>query len=588
MYSHLYYLCALWLFIQFAQSAQFSVSQTGVGGCGLPVQVTATLLDDYGAPIVGATVFLATANDQTARGLTDVSGKFTYNGFVYPNAGSYPISASYVNGSAVFAQWTSQGEGIYQGVLPGNILITVQASSLTELPLAAADLSDPETYKYPGSSTTQAITYNADDQWRMTMTPNAEGILLYMKNWFTLAPYQFSEAFKIISPFEPTDQKYTMLVLTDDPWDVTDAYFSGLLMFPDSLSSLEMSTEPQDGAIPQVMTLALAPINGVLYPDATVTVSCCTPLNPQLTYSGALFVPNIWVWTPSVTLTVNGVPQASKSVTLSVNDMSGGPIFASCTATTDAQGKATCQLATNLQGHWKISLNAQFIGDGCALTSVSFSQQLTVFGFPDAGHHAFIVSSNVMNKHIGDKVVFSGIDWLGFNPFGLHDERSERNRNGDDDQQGNNGNGKGLGNLITFGGYVNADVSTPKCSGTFTWTKNLLKNLPNQVPQNLGVLVASNLGASGVFNGQWDKIVVLTNIKYSKTLGLQNGWGKLAGTYCTGATFIAPPVAPAFRLVNNRRPTTKKPTTKKPTTKKPNKKKKKQANRTTTARPNRP
>jgi hypothetical protein len=518
-------MCLAWLlFIQYVESALFTVT-TGPGGCGVPVTVTANLKTDSSSPIQGADVTI-TSNFQTFSGLTDVSGSYATQ-FNYDTENTYAITATYRNGSAIFATWSTDGLGTYTGTLPGELTITVTGDTFTPFDLTSADFSDATTYKYPGpASGTAAIEFASDDPWEMFMTPSTENLLLYMDNWDVDTKYTFSSAFSLISPLnlDAPANPALVLQLSQSPYYISTPTFSGLLRFTENLNELDVSTQAGANFISQIMTLALAPLEGQVQTSTQIT--CCVPQNPTLAYTDSLFVPNLWVWSPSVKLMVGTTPLAGKQITLSVNDLSTGipsAIFATCTATTDINGVAKCVLATSLTGRTKVSLNAQFGAVTCTYTAVSISKQLTVFGFPDNGQHAFIVSNNTGNAAVGSKVVFSGIDWFQHNSFGAGDARS---------QSGINVLTQLFLANIGFGGYVKSNLQSPTCHGTFSWLSSFLTAQPTTLPTNMGILVADKLGANGIFDGTWSKIIVLSNLNYKpKALG-KPGYGYMLGTFC--------------------------------------------------------
>jgi hypothetical protein len=382
-------------------------------------------------------------------------------------------------------------------------------------------------------------------------------LIILIKNFFMISPLNTEN-----SP--PS----TSLLLTGAPYNVplSQTTYNGLLRFP-KIDSLNLETDTNIPAITPMMTVALAPLEGSV--TVYAQVSCCTPTTPKFLYADSLFVPNLWVWKPTFYFkAADDTPLSGYSITISANELNAAPSY-TCQTTTDSDGKAQCQLATSLPDDLsKLSLNAQFNGASCLYNAITSSVQVTVFGFPDNGHHAFVVSNSTGNKKPGDKVVFSGLDWLFWNPFGDHDSRSSSAR----------GLSLTLAKTLNlnFGGYVIADLTTPTCAGSFSWKVSLLNSLPKTLPTNLGVLVADNLGGNGIFNGAWSKILVLENIKYYSTFGFLNSYGYFSGTYCTGTS--VPPAAttpiPTTQIpTTTKKPTTPKPTTKKPTTKKPTTKK---------------
>jgi len=166
-----------------------------------------------------------------------------------------------------------------------------------------------------------------------------------------------------------------------------------------------------------------------------------------------------------------------------------------------------------------VTVTAKF-GDGCQYAAISIQVTLTVFGFgDDSGTHAFVVTNNT-NLTPGANIIFSGINILNL----LNSKGSTVNK---------------IKNL-TGGFYANANYGATKCTGTWNWTQNVLNQLPQYLPTNLGILVASNT-ITGT-SGGWNKILILKNINYHQT-PFVNSNGTVLGSYC-----IASPPLPVSVL----------------------------------------
>jgi len=288
-----------------------------------------------------------------------------------------------------------------------------------------------------------------------------------------------------------------------------DATFSGLLQFPTSLATLSMTAAPGVTELNNTMTIALPPVTGSAT-SADINITCCPNAVATITYQGSPYVNNAWTFAPSFLLTFNnGVPLIGL-VTISYPN---GDNTISCQSTTNAAGVVSCAFPNQLGNISSVTVTAEF-GDMCQYAAVSIQVTLTVFGFGDnSGTHAFVVTDNT-NLTPGANIIFAGISLLNL----MNSKGSTINK---------------IKNL-TGGFYANVIYGASKCMGTWNWTQNVLNQLPQYLPTNLGILVASNTITAT--SGGWNKILILNNINYHLT-PFVNSNGTVLGSY-----FASPPL----------------------------------------------
>jgi hypothetical protein len=221
-----------------------------------------------------------------------------------------------------------------------------------------------------------------------------------------------------------------------------------------------------------------------------------------LTYTGDTVLLNGGTAHPSALLKEDdGAPAiAGRSVTFTLGT---GAVAQSCTAATDAAGRAACDISPVSQPLGPGTVKAVFAQDAYYLTS-STTAQTILYAFPSRGGFAIGDRSSAM----GAAVTFFGAQWEKANSLSGGPAPS------------------------AFKGFVTGPGTPPRCGGTFSADPGNSGSPPASVPSYMGTLVTSRVTKSGSnLDGTTVKIVVLKTTSYGSSPG-SGGTGTVVAVVC--------------------------------------------------------
>lgn len=211
--------------------------------------------------------------------------------------------------------------------------------------------------------------------------------------------------------------------------------------------------------------------------------------------------------TLSGTLTTNGAPLAGKTVTLTLGT-------ASCTAVTDANGVATCQV-TVPGPTGPTTTTASFAGDPAYTPSTDTQSALVYANAPGGG--SFVVGDQTATG----SVTFWGAQWWKVNSLSAGDSQAV--------------------DPGAFKGFADSPA-TPQCGATWSANPgNSSKPPAGPLPSYMAVIVTDHNSKSGpVISGDTVAVVIVqTDTGYKNDPG-HAGTGTVVATLCTGTPYTAP------------------------------------------------
>ena len=181
-----------------------------------------------------------------------------------------------------------------------------------------------------------------------------------------------------------------------------------------------------------------------------------------------------------------------------------GAAAQTCTALTDANGVAACNISPVAQPLGPTSITANFAQDAYYLAS-STTQAVIIYAFPTKG--AFAISAS--RTAIGSKVTYFGAQWRSANPL------------------------SGADAPAAFKGFITAPGTPPACGGSFSADPGNSGAPPASVPSYMGTIATSSVAKSGSnITGDRATIVVVRTDGYG-SLG-QGGTGTVVAVVCGG------------------------------------------------------
>jgi flagellar hook assembly protein FlgD len=211
--------------------------------------------------------------------------------------------------------------------------------------------------------------------------------------------------------------------------------------------------------------------------------------------------------------TLSGTLQASDGTALSpfgqtiTFTIASGSTSQSCIGTTDAQGKASCDINIVTVPIGKVTITASFSGDATYMPATA-SKSGIVFGYAATGTFVIGDKNAVVNK----SVTFWGAQWSSKNSL-------------------SNGSAPS-----SFKGY--ADVISPNppdCKGAWTSNPGNSSEPPSSIPSYMAAIASSKITKSGnTISGNAVTIVIVkTNAGYASDPG-HAGTGTVVGVLCGG------------------------------------------------------
>jgi MBG domain-containing protein/Big-like domain-containing protein/PKD domain-containing protein len=263
-------------------------------------------------------------------------------------------------------------------------------------------------------------------------------------------------------------------------------------------------TNSSVGAYP--ITAATGTLSSVNYGFAFVPGILTVNQAPTTTVTdGKLFANNSAGILTATLLDTNSLPIVNRSLTLTLGT---GPGAQTCSAMTDAVGKASCRINTVMQPLGPGTISGRFAGDNNYLSSGSSASTL-IFEYPAGGAGgSFIISDR--NAVVGKQVTFWGAQWANSNPLNVGAAPS------------------------SFKGFANQTNSNPaSCGGKWTTGPGNSSGPPNSIPTYMAVIVSSSITKSGstIAGDVRQVVIVKTDPGYDSNPG-HAGTGTVVAVWC--------------------------------------------------------
>lgn len=204
-------------------------------------------------------------------------------------------------------------------------------------------------------------------------------------------------------------------------------------------------------------------------------------------------------------LDINSLPIAGRTITLTLGAGVGAQ---ACSATTDATGRASCQINSVVQPLGPGAVSGSFAGDGNYLPSSGGAATL-IFAYPaGAAGGTFVIGD--LNAAVGTQVTFWGSQWTKLNSL------------------------SGGAAPSSFKGFANQTGNNPVvCGGTWSANPGNSHGVPDSLPSYMAVIVTGSVGKSGSdISGIASKIVIVkTNAGYESSPG-HAGTGTVVAVLC--------------------------------------------------------
>ncbi|HEY9402004.1 MAG TPA: MBG domain-containing protein [Pyrinomonadaceae bacterium] len=235
------------------------------------------------------------------------------------------------------------------------------------------------------------------------------------------------------------------------------------------------------GAYP--ITAAAGTLNSANYGFTFVPGTLTVNRAPTTTLaSGQMFANNGAGVLTATLLDINSLPIVNRTLTLTLG---AGPRAQACNATTDAAGKASCQINQVTQSLGPGTVAGSFAGDANYLASTGTAQTL-IFDYPaGVGGGSFVIGD--LNATVGKQVTFWGAQWAKSNAL------------------------SGGATPSSFKGFVNQTSTNPaSCGGTWTTGPGNSSGPPSGIPEYMAVIASSSVTKSGsTSSGNVSQIVIL-------------------------------------------------------------------------------
>lgn len=237
-------------------------------------------------------------------------------------------------------------------------------------------------------------------------------------------------------------------------------------------------------------------------PSNTTTPFTVTREQTALTYTGDTVILNGNTLHASAVLTENDTtPYPVLAGRVVVLTLGTGTSAQTCTALTNANGIATCNISPVAQPLGPTAITANFAQDAYYLAS-STTQAAIIYAFPTKG--AFAISTS--RSAIGSQVTFYGAQWTSANPLSSDAPPA-------------------------FKGFITSPGTPPACGGSFSASPGNSGAPPANVPSYMGTIATSSITKSGsTITGDRTQIVVVRTDGYG-SLG-QGGTGTIVAVVC--------------------------------------------------------
>jgi hypothetical protein len=204
-------------------------------------------------------------------------------------------------------------------------------------------------------------------------------------------------------------------------------------------------------------------------------------------------------------LDINSLPIAGRTITLILGAGVGAQ---ACSATTDATGRATCQINPVVQPLGPGAVSGSFAGDGNYLPSSGVAATL-IFAYPaGAAGGTFVIGD--LNAAVGTQVTFWGSQWTKLNSL------------------------SGGAAPSSFKGFANqTGNNSVVCGGAWSANPGNSSGVRDTLPSYMAVIVTGSVGKSGSdISGIASKIVIVkTNAGYESSPG-HAGTGTVVAVLC--------------------------------------------------------
>jgi hypothetical protein len=263
-------------------------------------------------------------------------------------------------------------------------------------------------------------------------------------------------------------------------------------------------TGSDTGAYP--ITAAIGTLTSANYSFTFVPGTLTINRAPTTTVTDAMMFANngAGILTASL-LDINSLPIANRTLTLSLGT---GASLQTCSATTDATGKASCQIKRVVQPLGPGTVSGSFAGDNNYLVSTSNAATL-VFDYPaGVAGGSFVIGDR--NATVGKQVTFWGAQWAESNLL------------------------SGGAAPSSFKGFANQTSNNPAtCGGRWTTSPGNSSGPPSSIPIYMAVIVSSSITKSGsAITGNVSQIVIVkTNSGYDSNPG-HAGTGTVVAVLC--------------------------------------------------------
>jgi hypothetical protein len=494
--------------------------------------LTATVVDDNGDPVNGATVHFNVSSGpnsgSTGTGTTNSAGQAT---FTYTSAapGTDVVQASFSDANGTHTSNTSSVTWLplatvltYTGATSADyhdsaglsaVLTDVNNNPLSGQPVSFSMGLESCSGTTNGSGTASCSIDVAD-------VPGAQTVSASFAGTTALQPSSAS------SPFTVTPEEATLTYTGGTTADYHDPATLSAVLLEDGTTpiagrsvTLSLGSQSCAPVLTDATGTATCTIASIEQPAGTVGATATfagdafyVPANASatfaitkeettLTYTGPTVIANGQAATLSALLREDGtVPIAGRAVLMTLGSGAGAQ---SCTGTTQANGTASCTIGSvNQPLGFGGAVSATFAGDAFYKPSNASASTL-LFAFP--AHGAFVIGDQ---SDASKPVTFWGAQWSKLNTL------------------------SGGGAPSSFKGFAEA-TGAPGCGQAWTSGPGNSSGPPGTVPAFMGVLVAGSVTQNGsVLSGSTTRIVVVrTGAGYGPTPGTA-GIGTVVGVAC--------------------------------------------------------
>ena len=263
-------------------------------------------------------------------------------------------------------------------------------------------------------------------------------------------------------------------------------------------------TSSSVGAYP--ITAAIGTLSSANYSFTFVPGTLSINQAPTTTVTdGKMFANNSAGILTATLLDINSLPIVNRMLTLTLGT---GPNAQTCSAMTDAAGRASCRINTVVQPLGPGTVSGSLAGDNNYLSSASDAQAL-IFDYPaGVAGGSFVIGDR--NAVVGKQVTFWGAQWVNLNSL------------------------SGGVAPSSFKGFANLTSTNPAtCGGKWTTSPGNSSGPPSSIPTYMAVIVSSSITKSGsTITGNAPQIVVVkTDPGYDSNPG-HAGTGTVVAVWC--------------------------------------------------------